>query len=61
MVFRSAERPTEQDPRLIDDRAEYSRNLRRLRLARDVWNLEEGRTALMLQLGPTTSPTRGHG
>jgi hypothetical protein len=48
--------PTEQDPRLIGDRAEYSRNLRRLRLAREVGNLEEGRTALMLQLGADDSP-----
>jgi Helix-turn-helix domain len=47
--------PTEHLPAggapLTDDRAEYTRNLRRLRLAREVWNLEERRFALMTQLG----------
>jgi transcriptional regulator with XRE-family HTH domain len=49
--------PTEHLPAggtgLTDDRAVYTRNLRRLRLAREVWNLEEGRFALMTQLGAT--------
>ena len=53
--------PTEHLRRLTDDRAEYNRNLKRLRLAREVWNLEEGRTALMLQTGGHDARREGAG
>jgi transcriptional regulator with XRE-family HTH domain len=39
--------PTDDVFRLFDNRAGYNRNLRRLRLAREIWELDEDKIALM--------------
>src|ERR1700758_3392227 len=41
---------------LADDPVEYRKNLKRLRLAREVWDLDENRIALTAQMAATDKP-----